>query len=104
MGTMLDSMLGMLQHFGSQVFWTCAIVLVVVDVAAAAVVIQARSRAMVNRWTGRIVAANVLLLGAGLGVPAATYVAKVVVLAVAPSVESAAARARPVEVEARSVK
>ncbi|MEO7083947.1 MAG: hypothetical protein ABI442_21360 [Gemmatimonadaceae bacterium] len=86
---MLDSIVGMLDHVGSAVFWTCAVLLVVTDVAAAAVVIQRQSRELVNRWTGRILAANVLLLSTGLGVPAATYVVKTAVLAVAPSVQSA---------------
>jgi hypothetical protein len=41
----------------------------------------------VNRWTGRIVAANLLLLGAGLGVPATAFVAKSVVTTLAPTVQ-----------------
>jgi hypothetical protein len=39
----------------------------------------------VNRWTGTVLAANLLLLGIGVGVPSAMYVAKVVVKAVAPT-------------------
>jgi hypothetical protein len=48
----------------------------------------------VNRWTGRIVAANALLLGVGLGVPVTAYVARSVVLAVAPSVQPTVTQAR----------
>ena len=63
-------------------------VLAAIDLLAIAVVIQTRSRELVNRWTSHIVAANLLLLGAGLGVPATAYLARSVVLVVAPSVEA----------------
>ena len=98
---MLDAFVRWLEQTGSQVFWTCALSLVAVDVAAAAVVFQTRSREVVNRWTGRVLAINGLLLGVGLGVPAAMYVTRVAVSAVtsprpgpAPQIPEAAARAR----------
>jgi hypothetical protein len=80
---MLDSFARWLEQTGSQVFWTCSLLLVVIDVAAAAVVFQTRSRELVNRWTGRVLAINALLLGTGLGVPAAMYATRVVVSAMA---------------------
>jgi hypothetical protein len=61
--------------------------LAVIDLLAIAAVAQTRSRELVNRWTGRILAANMMLLGAGLGVPAASFVAKSVVVTLAPSVQ-----------------
>jgi hypothetical protein len=84
---MLDSIAQTLDQIGSLTFWTCMTVLVAIDALAIAAVIRTRSRELVNRWTGRIVAANALLLATGLGVPMTAYLARSVVLAVAPSVE-----------------
>ena len=85
---MFDSIAQTLGQIGSWTFWTCIAVLAAIDLLAIAVVIQTRSRELVNRWTSHIVAANLLLLGAGLGVPATAYLARSVVLVVAPSVEA----------------
>jgi len=85
---MFDSIAQTLGQIGSWTFWTCMAVLAAIDLLAIAVVIQTRSRELVNRWTSHIVAANLLLLGAGLGVPATAYLARSVVLVVAPSVEA----------------
>jgi len=84
---MFDSIAQWLDQIGSLTFWTCMSVLVVIDVLAVGVVIQTRSRELVNRWTGRLVAANALLLGAGVGIPMTTYLARSIVVAVAPSVQ-----------------
>ena len=84
---LFDSIAQLLDQIGSLTFWTCISVLVVIDVIALAVVIQTRSRELVNRWTGRLVAANALLLGAGVGIPMTAYLARSVVIAVAPSVQ-----------------
>ena len=78
-----------LDRVGPEVFWACAVVLIAVDVSAAAAVIGSQSRALVNRWTTPVLVVNALLLGAGVGVPTMMYVTKVAVMAVAP-----AARAR----------
>ena len=84
---MFDSIAQTLDQIGSLTFWTCMSVLVVIDVLAVVVLIQTRSRELVNRWTGRLVAANALLLGAGVGVPVTAYLARSVVVAVGPSVQ-----------------
>ena len=91
---MFDSIAQTLGQVGSWTFWTCMAVLAAIDLLAIAVVIQTRSRELVNRWTGRIVSANLLLLGTGLGVPATAYLARSVVLVVAPSVEGPLTQAR----------
>jgi hypothetical protein len=88
---MLDSIVLWLDQLSSQVFWTSAMALVAIDLVAVAVVMQTRSRALVNRWTGPVLAANLLLLGAGLGVPVAAFAAKAVANAVAPSVAASTA-------------
>lgn len=82
---MFDDVVAWLDRVGPLVFWTCAIALVTLDAAAVATVIGTKSRELVNRWTGRLLAANLLLLGVGAAVPGAMYVAKVVMRAVAPT-------------------
>ena len=64
---MLESVVSWLDQLSSQVFWTSAMALVAIDLVAVAAVMQTRSRALVNRWTGPVLAANLLLLGAGTG-------------------------------------
>lgn len=90
---MPDSIVLWLDQVSSQVFWACAAGLVLIDVAAVAVVMATRSRALVDRWTGRVLAANLLLLGAGLGVPAAAFTMKLAAKAVFPSLSASAATA-----------
>lgn len=75
---MLDGLVPWLDQVASTVFWWCAGALVLVDAAAVGVVLVTRSRALVDRWTGRVLAVNLLLFGAGLGVPAAAYAARLV--------------------------
>jgi len=96
---MLDTVVLWLNQVSSEVFWSCAAALLLVDVAAMAVVMQTRSRAIVNRWTGRILAVNLLLLGAGLGVPAAAFTLELAANAMLPSV-SASVAASAVETKA----
>lgn len=88
---MLDTIVLWLDQIGSEVFWGSVVALVLVDVAAMAVVMQTRSRAIVNRWTGRVLAVNLLLLGAGLGVPAAAFTLKLAANALLPSVSASVA-------------
>jgi hypothetical protein len=90
---MLDSVVLWLDQVSSQAFWASAMALVAIDLVAVMVVLQTRSRALVNRWTGPVLAANLLLLGAGLGVPAVALAAKAVANAVAPSMAASAAPA-----------
>ena len=101
---MLDSFVRWLEQTGSQVFWTCALLLVVVDVAAAVVVFQTRSRALVDRWTGRVLAINALLLGTGFVVPAAMYVTRIAVSAISSPRQGTAPRSPETANSARSEK
>ena len=91
---MFDSIAQTLGEIGSVTFWTCIGLLVAIDLLAIAVVVQTRSRDLVNRWTKTIVGANLLLLGTGVGVPATAYLARSVVVALAPSVEGPMTQAR----------
>jgi len=90
---MLDTTVLWLDQVSTQVFWVCAAGLVVIDLAAVVVVIGTRSRELVNRWTGRILAVNLLLLGAGLGVPAAAFTLKLAARSVLPIFSASASTA-----------
>jgi hypothetical protein len=83
---MLESVVQWLNQVSADVFWTCVVGLILVDAAAAAVVVGTRSRELVDAWTSRVLAVNLLLVGAGLGVPVAAYAAKMMASALLPSV------------------
>lgn len=82
---MENTLLDWLARTGSQVFTVAAWSFVLVNGAAFAVVWMTRDRALVNRWTGRLLAVNVAIVGAGLGVPLLTSVARLAITAVSPS-------------------
>jgi hypothetical protein len=62
-----------------------AVAFVLLNGAAIAAVAITRSRHLVNRWTSRLVAANLFLLATGLGVPAVASAVKLVIQAVSAS-------------------
>lgn len=72
-----------LSDFGTQVFLWSLGIFVVVNSVAAIVYLVRRDRTQVNRWTSRILAADLLLVGAGVGVPIVTTLTKMTVNAVA---------------------
>jgi len=67
------------------VFRTCAVLFVVLNVGAIGLVASTKSRALVQRWTSPWLAVNLLLLGAGAGVPLMAAIAKAAVRAVSSS-------------------
>ena len=73
---MAQSMASFFGSIGSTVFWLAATCFVVLNGAALAVFLVTRSRRVVDAWTPRLVAADLTLLGAGLGVPLLTGLAK----------------------------
>jgi hypothetical protein len=85
---MPDAIIPWLDQIRSTVFWLCAAGLVAVDLGAAAVVMATRSRALVNRWTGPVLAVNLVLLGVGVGVPVVAFAAKAVASALAPAMST----------------
>ena len=60
---------GFLDALGGRVFWLAVIALVVINGAALAAFVITRSRRLVDQWTPKLIAADVMLLGAGLGIP-----------------------------------
>lgn len=74
-----------LSDFGSRVFfWSLGIFLVINGAAAIAWLVRG-DRAMVNRWTSRILAVDLLLIGTGVGVPLVTTMARMTVTVIATS-------------------
>jgi hypothetical protein len=78
-----SNLVSFLDGLSSSVFWLAAVAFLVVNGAAIAAFALTRSRRLVNDWTGRLVAIDAVLLGAGLGVPLLSGLAKIGVRAVA---------------------
>lgn len=72
-----------LRAFGLSLF-----LLLAFDAAFALVLFATRDRAIVNRWTSRVLAVNLMLVGTGIGVPMLALGSRVVVQMVAPLVPS----------------
>ncbi len=85
----LGSLAGTLLRFSAIAF------LVLNGAAVAAFALTGDRRRMVNRWTSRLVAANLLLLGTGVAVP--TVAGAVRLVAEALSSRPSALVARPLE-------
>ena len=77
------SLTAFLNGLSSRVFWLAAVAFVLLNGAAIAAFTLTRSRRLVNEWTGKLVAADAVLIGAGLGVPLLTGLAKIGVHALA---------------------
>ena len=75
-----------LARLGSGAFSISLAGFLVVNGAAIAAVFVTRDRTLVNRWTGRLLATNLLLVGTGLGVPLLTSVARLAISVVSPTV------------------
>ena len=73
-----------LDSIGSLAFGISATLFVLLNGAAIAVLAVKRDYTLVNRWTSRLLAANLLLLGTGLGLPLATTLTRRAVIALAP--------------------
>lgn len=77
------SLTAFLNGLSSRVFWFAALAFVLLNGAAIAAFTLTRSRRLVNEWTGKLVAADAVLIGAGLGVPLLSGLAKIGVHALA---------------------
>jgi hypothetical protein len=80
---MAEPLVSFLSALGAKVFWFCAIAFIILNGAALAALLLTRSRRMVDAWTPRLVTMDALLLGAGLGVPLATGLARMGIEALA---------------------
>jgi hypothetical protein len=79
----MDAISSMLTGLAGAAFRWSAIAFVVINGIAAAAIWITRDRKLVNRWTSPLLAANLLLLGTGVGVPLVAHAMNVVVKAAA---------------------
>lgn len=97
---MENALLDWLARVGTSAFRYSALAFVLVNGAAIAAVVLTRDRGVVNRWTGRLLAANLVLAGTGLGVPLLTSVTRLGIMAVSPSIRVVPITADPSRDEA----
>ncbi len=74
-----------LDSTAANVFALCTTLFVVMNAGAIALVVARKDRGLVNRWTARWLAANLALIGAGVGVPVAAKVMRMTIDAFAAS-------------------
>ena len=84
---MESALLEWLARTGSRAFTYSLGAFVLMNGAAVLALVVTRDRNLVNRWTGRILAANLVLAGTGLGIPLLTTVTRLGILAVSPSAQ-----------------
>jgi hypothetical protein len=84
-----------LSGFSSSVFQICAFLFVAINATAVAAFLATRSRALVQKWTGPLLAANFVLIGAGAGIPMVAGIAKAAVAAFTSQAEPASAAPAP---------
>ena len=80
---MQEALVGFLSGLSSTVFWFAVGALAMINGAAIAAFLVTRSRRLVDEWTPSLLAADVALVGLGLGVPLAAALAKMGVRVVA---------------------
>jgi hypothetical protein len=78
--------LGWLQRAGWVAFSMSVAAFVLVNSIGFAILLRRRDRTLVNTWTPRLLAVNILLAGTGLGVPVLTTAARFAIVTVAPTV------------------
>ena len=99
---MESGILGWLEAVGSSAFRWSAIAFVLVNSAAIAAVVLTRDRAIVNRWTARLLAANLGIAATGLGIPLLTTVSRLAVAVVMPATTQATPTVAPDEATSRA--
>lgn len=80
------AILAWLQGVAIRAFGLSLFLILAIDGAFAIILFATRDRAIVNRWTSRVLAANLFLAGTGIGVPVLALGSRLVVRAVAPLV------------------
>ena len=82
------AILAWLQDVAIRAFGLSLFLLLAIDGAFALVIFATRDRAIVNRWTSRVLAANLVLAGTGIGVPVLALGSRLAIRAVAPFIPS----------------
>lgn len=82
---METSVLDWLASVGSTAFRWSVVGFVLVNGAAVAAVVLTKDRTLVNRWTGRVLAANLVLAGTGIGIPLVAAASRFAIAVVTPA-------------------
>jgi hypothetical protein len=82
------AILAWLQELAIRAFGISLFLVLAVDGAFALVLFATRDRTIVNRWTSRVLAANLVLAGTGVGVPVLALGSRLAVRAVMPFIPS----------------
>ena len=82
------AILAWLQDVAIRAFGLSLFLLLAIDGAFALVLFATRDREIVHRWTSRVLAANLVLAGTGVGVPVLALGSRLVVRVVAPMIPS----------------
>jgi hypothetical protein len=82
------AILAWLQGVAIRAFGISLFLVLAIDGAFALILFAKRDREIVNRWTSRILAVNLVLAGTGVGVPMLALGSRVAVRAIAPFVPS----------------
>jgi hypothetical protein len=80
------AILAWLQELAIRAFGISLFLVLAIDGVFAIVLFATRDRAIVNRWTSRVLAANLVLAGTGVGVPVLALGSRLAVRAIAPLV------------------
>ena len=80
------AILAWLQELAIRAFGISLFLVLAIDGVFAIVLLATRDRTIVNRWTSRVLAANLVLAGTGVGVPVLALTSRVAVRAIAPLV------------------
>jgi hypothetical protein len=78
------AILAWLQDLAIRAFGISLFLLLAIDGAFALIVFATRDRTIVSRWTSRVLAANLVLAGTGVGVPVLALSSRLAVRVVAP--------------------
>jgi len=82
------AILAWLQNLAIRAFGISLFLLLAIDATFALVLFATRDQGIVNRWTSRVLAANLVLAGTGVGVPVLALGSRLVVRVVAPMIPS----------------
>ena len=80
------AILAWLQNLAIRAFGISLFLLLAIDGAFALVLFATRDRGIVNRWTSRVLAVNLVLAGTGVGVPVLALGSRLAVRLVAPMI------------------
>ena len=82
------AILAWLQNLAIRAFGISLFLLLAIDAAFALVLFATRDRGIVNRWTSRVLAVNLVLVGTGIGVPVLALGSRLAVRLVVPMIPS----------------